>query len=254
MKRTHRTSVCLRVCRLAAIALPALAALVAGAPAHAQLGLPRVTLPSLPRDLSRVPGNVAPELVQPVLPLQLLRRNTIRDLLRDQADALEPDPAGEPIRRRELLLVSPARATVDAAIAQGFVLLREQALPALDLTQVVLRAPPGLGTAEALARLRMIDPVLEADFNHVYTRSGEVALSPTAPPALALAAARRVGLVDSGIDRHHASLRVADVKTWGCDGGTLSTPHGTALASLLVGRDAAFAGAVPGAVLYAADI
>lgn len=254
MKRTHRIPVFLRMCRLATIALPALAALVAGAPAHAQLGLPRVTLPSLPRDLARMPGNAAPELVQPVLPLQLLRRNTIRDLLRDQADVLEPDPAGEPIRRRELLLVSPARATVDAAIAQGFVLLREQVLPALDLTQVVLRAPPGLGTAEALARLRMIDPALEADFNHVYTRSGEVALSPTAPPALALAAARRVGLVDSGIDRRHPSLRVADVKTWGCDGSTLSTPHGTAVASLLVGRDAAFAGAVPGAVLYAADI
>jgi len=63
-----------------------------------------------------------------------------------------------------------------------------------------------------------------------------------------------VGLVDSGIDRHHASLRSANVQAWGCDGNDTPSPHGTAVASLLVGRDAAFSGAVPGAALYAADI
>jgi len=254
MKCSRRSPTCQRLRRLAAIAVAALAALAAGVPAHAQLGLPRVTLPSLPSDLSRVPGRVVPELVQNVVPLRSLRRNTVRDLLRDHADVLEADPAGEPIRRRELVLVSPARATIDAALAQGFVLLREQALPVLELTQVVLQAPLGLGTAEALARLRAIDPGVEADFNHVYTRSGEVAPAPIAAPGLAPAAARRVGLIDSGIDRRHVSLRAADVQAWGCDGNTSSTPHGTAVASLLVGRDAAFIGAMPGAVLYAADI
>lgn len=233
----------------------ALAALAVAAPAHAQLGLPRVTLPNLPRELPRVPSTGVPELAQTVVPLHLLRTNTIRELLRDHADMLEPDPAGEPIRRQELLLVSPSRATLDAALARGFGLLRERSLPALDMSQVVLRAPPGVGTAEALARLRAIDPAVEADFNHVYTRSGELASSPTSAGAMTSApASRRVGLVDSGIDRRHASLRGANVQAWGCDGNEAPSPHGTAVASLLVGRDAAFSGAAPGAALYAADI
>jgi len=232
-----------------------LAALAVAAPAHAQLGLPRVTVPNLPRDLPRLPSTGVPELAQKVVPLQLLRTNTIRELLRDHADVLELDPVGEPIRRQELLLVSPLPATLDAALAGGFGLLREQSLPALGMTQVVLRAPPGVGTAEALARLRAIDPAVEADFNHVYTRSGELAPSPTAMGAMTSAlASRRVGLVDSGMDRRHASLRGANVQAWGCEGNEAPSPHGTAVASLLVGRDAAFSGALPGAALYAADI
>jgi subtilisin family serine protease len=44
------------------------------------------------------------------------------------------------------------------------------------------------------------------------------------------------------------------VQRWGCDGRDAPSPHGTAVASLLVGRDAAFSGAAPDAALYAADI
>lgn len=233
----------------------ALVALGIGAPAQAQLGLPRITVPSLPRELPRLPGAVESELVRNAVPLQALRTRTIRELLRDHADVLEPDPGGEPVRRGELLLVAPARATLDAALAQGFVLLREQTLAALELTQVVLRAPPGLATAAALQRLRAIDPAVEADFNHVYTPSGEPAPAASAAPTAATAAApRRVGLIDSGVDRRHVALRGAEVQVWGCAGPEVPAPHGTAVASLLVGRDAAFSGAAPGATLFAADI
>lgn len=229
-----------------------LLAAAAPAPAHAQLGLPRVNLPSLPR----VPTNTLAEPIQSALALQGLRAGTIRDLLRDHADLIEPDPAGAPTRRGELLLLSPPRTTVDAAVAQGFVVLREASMAALELTQVVLRAPSGVGTAEALARLRAIDATVDADFNHVYTRSGEVMPAAASAPLAgwAPAPARRVGLIDSGVDRRHAALHGAELRTWGCDGRELPTPHGTAVASLLVGRDRAFSGAAPGAALFAADI
>ncbi|HET9976992.1 MAG TPA: S8 family serine peptidase [Burkholderiaceae bacterium] len=225
----------------------------AAAPARAQLGLPRVNLPSLPRAPA---ANIVTEPLQNALALQGLRASTIRELLRDHADLLEPDPAGAPIRRSELLLLSPPRTVVDAALAQGFALLREESLPALDLTQVVLRAPAGVGTAEALARLRAIDASVDADFNHVYTRSGEAtgASVPAPVPAMSGTPGRRVGLIDSGVDRRHAALRGAELQAWGCDGRELPTPHGTAVASLLVGRDRAFSGAAPGAALFAADI
>jgi hypothetical protein len=238
------------------LALFALAGLLAGAatPSQAQLGLPR--LPNLPRELTRLPNTPTAPLSAPVQMVQALRADTVRSLLRDHADVLEADPAGEPMRRQELVLLSPPRAALDAALAQGFVPLRELPLAGLELTQVVLRVPAGMVTAEALARLRAIDPAIDADFNHLYTRSGEVSAAPaTASAAPATIASRRVGLIDSGVDRGHAALRGAAVQAWGCDAQPApATPHGTAVASLLVGRDAAFSGTAPGAQLYAADI
>ena len=265
---THALPLLRRLRRRApAAVLVALAlALALAAPARAQLGLPRVTLPTLPRELPRIGAVVAPAgdtLAQGLAPLQSLRRDTVRALLRDHPDTLEADPAGEPMRRGELVLAAPAAATLAAAVGAGFVVLREQAWPELDLREVVLRAPPGVPTAEALARLRALDPQLRADFNHLYTRSGEVGEVGADAPASAAAAAaaagpapntRRVGLIDSGVERGHAAFRGAELRGWGCAGAAVPSPHGTAVASLLIGRDAAFAGVLPGAALYAADI
>lgn len=243
-----------RVLRSVPAALLATGLAGAAAPAHAQLGVPRVTLPTLPRELPRLPAASASPTLQPLAPLQSLRLNTVRELLREHADVLEADPAGEPARRGELLLISPAQASLDAALAAGFVLLREEQLPALGLRQLVLRPPPGLSTADALVRLRALDPQIDADFNHVYTRSGEVSGPATTASAGAATPARRVGLIDSGIARDHAAFRGADLRSWGCQDAPVPSVHGTAVASLLIGRDAGFAGVVPGAVLYAADI
>lgn len=226
------------------------------APAQAQLGLPRLGLPSLPRELTRLPSTPLPDLLQGNLPLQALRLSTVRELLRNHGDVLEADPAGEPVRRHELLLVSPTPALIDAALAMGFALVRDQSLPALGLRQMVLRAPPGVATAEALARLRALDPQLEVDFNHIYTRSGEAPVAAAAPTQTTTPppTARRVGLVDGGVDRRHPSLRHASVNAWGCKGAAVPSAHGTAVASLLVGRDGAFAGVSPESMLYAADV
>ena len=224
------------------------------APAQAQLGLPRLGLPSLPRELLRVPSTPLPDLLQGNVTLQALRLSTVRELLRNHGDALEADPAGEPVRRQELLLISPTPALIDAALAIGFALVRDQNLPALGLRQSVLRVPPGVATAEALARLRALDPQLEVDFNHIYTRSGEAPVATAAPAQTTTPTARRVGLVDGGVDRRHPSLRHASIDTWGCKGAAVPSAHGTAVASLLVGRDGAFAGVSPESMLYAADV
>lgn len=251
---THPLQHLLRGALRAALAAGTAAVLSAAVPAHAQLGLPRVTLPTLPRELPRLPSVAQPDATQTLAPLQTLRRTTVRELLRNHADVLEADPAGEPVRRRELLLAGPTQATLDAARALGFVVLREQLLQELDLRQVVLLAPPGMETAAALARLRSLDPQLDVDFNHIYTRSGEAAGAAASATGGAGGAPRRVGLVDSGLDRHHAALRGAELHTWGCRDVPVSSAHGTAVASLLVGRDTPFAGVLPGSVLYAADI
>lgn len=214
--------------------------------------------PAIGTDAARLPGAVtvadADALASAPVPLLQLRATTVRRLLRQHADVLEADPNGEPMRRQELLLVSPLSTVLDAALAQGFVVLRDMTLPELDLRQVVVRTPAGVTTTQALALLRAMAPQVEADFNHIYTPSGEMgARAPVAKP-MRPAAARRIGLVDGGLDLEHPALRASAVQVWGCDGVPNASPHGTAVASLLVGRDAAFAGVLPGARLFAADI
>ena len=232
-----------------------LALLACAAPAQAQLGGARLNLPGL----SGLPG-VGRLPLQPTLdsalnavPLQQLRLTTVRDLLRKHSDVIEADPNGEPVRRAELLLVSPTPEVVQAALALGFVLLRDDNLPELDLRQVVLRVPPGQTTARALALLRQAQPTLEVDYNHIYTASGmaepqaqsAAAVSSGATTAAVHTPALRVGLVDGGVEAQHAALRGTAIRPWGCQDKPNPSEHGTAVASLML---------VPGTALYAADV
>jgi hypothetical protein len=229
-----------------------------GLPAQAQ-----IRLPQLPGGVQRLPGVVdrvvdrvvqpLPELLSSTTQLVDLRVTTVRDLLRRHPDVIEADPRGDPIRRRELVLVSPSDAALAAAAALGFVTLREEAWPELDLREVVLRVPAGLDTAEALEKLRAAQPGLQADFNHLYARSGDVA-GAAKPAAASPRGLVRVGLVDGGVDRRHAALRHAGGGSFGCGGAVVPSEHGTAVASLLVGRDRGFAGAAAKAELFAADV
>ena len=233
--------------------------LALSAPVQAQLGGARLNLPGLSNlpGLGRLPLQPTLDGALSAVPLQQLRLATIRDLLRKHSDVIEADPNGEPVRRAELVLVSPAPDVVQAAQALGFVVLREENLPELDLRQVVLRVPPGQTTARARALLRQAHPALEVDYNHLYTASGLTELpanpvaaasprsTPTSTPAPSSSAALRVGLIDSGVEVQHAALRGTVVHPWGCQGKPTPSEHGTAVASLMLFNAAA---------LYAADL
>lgn len=225
--------------------------------AHAQLRLPQLPgVQRLPGVVDRTLDRVVqplPELLSSTTPLVDLRVTTVRDLLRRHPDVVEVDPRGELIRRRELLLVSPSDAALAAAAGLDLVTLREEAWPELDLRHVVLRVPAGLDTADALEKLRAAQPDLQADFNHLYSRSGDVAAGAGAAAAR-LTGTVRVGLIDGGVDRRHAALRHAAGGSFGCGGSVVPSEHGTAVASLLVGRDRGFAGAAQKAELFAADV
>jgi hypothetical protein len=237
--------------RAAGLAL-AVAVVLVTTPAAAQLRLPSVNVPAL----GRLPQTNLPETVQQAVPLQDLRLRTQRDLVRRNPDRIELDPAGQPVRRGELIWLAPSAAALSAAQAQGFTVLREQLLPELELRQVVLRAPPGASLAAAAQRLRAIEPEAAVDFNHLYWHSGAVAAESAALAAStpAPAARRRVGLIDGGVDRRHPAFEQARLHTSGCDGREVPSRHGTAVASLLVGRDGAFSGLQPSAELFAADV
>jgi hypothetical protein len=235
-------------------AVVALSLAAAALAAQAQLRLPQLpNLPRLPGAVDRALPQPLPELLSSATQLVDQRLTNVRELLTRHRDLVEADPAGEPIRRRELVLVSPSDAALAAAAALGLTKLREDSWPELDLREVVLRVPAGLGTAEALAKLRAAQPELQADFNHLYSRSGEVAPGGSAagsPPR----GPWRVGLIDGGVDRRHTALRHAAGGSFGCGGSAVPSEHGTAVASLLVGRDRGFAGAAVKAELFAADV
>jgi subtilisin family serine protease len=249
--------------RLAALALIG----VAGS-AVAQLHLPQVPLqlPKIPAapDLTTAPNTVvrgAQSLLDPGNLLDL-RRLAIRDRLRQHRDLLESDPAGELIVRSEVVVLSPSTAALDAARAAGFTVTSERTLAGVDERLAVLRAPQGLATAEALQRLRANDANGQYDFNHVYLPAGSVRDSAPAsqPTMVAIASAHaqdarpKVGLIDGGIDPRHPALNGADIRTSGCSGSPVSSVHGTAVASLLVGRARGFGGAAQSATLFAADV
>jgi hypothetical protein len=61
-------------------------------------------------------------------------------------------------------------------------------------------------------------------------------------------------LIDAGVETAHPLLRHASITAWGCGGRKVASAHGTAVASLLVGRGEHFRSAAPGAALYAADV
>ena len=187
----------------------------------------------------------------------------MRELLRTERATVESDPDGQPILRRQVGALSPSPAALERARAAGFILLRTEPLDALGLTLVVLEAPDGMSTRRALKTLRELDPEGQYDYNHLYLDAGaesseEVAPAHAPAPVASLPVAvpsdARIGLIDSGVDGAHPVLAGARIVRHGCDAGSFPAPHGTAVASLLIGQGEKFESIVPGATLYAADI
>ncbi|HVS78071.1 MAG TPA: S8 family serine peptidase [Steroidobacteraceae bacterium] len=221
------------------------------------LGLPaqQQSLPSLAHSLS---GRVRR--------LEEARKLRILDLLRGHPRLVEADPNGNPIVRDEVLALGPSDAAIARAGAAGFSVVRVRALAGLGIRLVILRTPAGTSTSRALAELRRLDPAGTYDFDHIYTEGGEVAADPgdqglqrATEPAVgndgALVSKKAVlGLIDGGIDAGQPLFQGAAIRQHGCGGHQVPSDHGTAVASLMIGRAPRFAGAAPGALLFAADV
>jgi subtilisin family serine protease len=230
--------------------------------AMAQLRVPPVQVPGIPSvelpvDVNRTVTETADRLD----PRQLAdaRLLKVRELIRKHPDVIEADPQGAAILRNEVLAFSPTAAALEQARAAGFLVARERTLQGLDASIVVLRAPAGMSTRRALKKLRTLDPTGAYDFNHLYTESGAVRGGATTantpgPAGNKIAEGVRIGLIDGGVDLAHPVFHEASITTYGCSGRPVVSAHGTAVASLRVGRSEKFHGAAPGAALYAADV
>ena len=250
-----------RTCRILAF----LVASAATGIAHAQLRLPALGAPLQPIAHSPLVQRVEPLVDNLLAPVDLAvsRLGDVAERARTHRRELDRDPRGELIVRAEVLGQPASPAARAALLAAGFRPLRDDALDGLDDDLLVLKAPPGLALADAVARAREIDPAGAYDFHHVYSGSGSVGApdakagtpppAEPAPPRPAGLGALKVGLIDSGVDGGHPAFRQADIQRHGCTDGTHPAAHGTAVASLMVGADDHFNSALPRAVLYAGD-
>jgi hypothetical protein len=232
--------------------------------AQAQLRLPVAPLPTLPlQKLTQTVGQTGADTLQQ---LSDVRHSLTANLIRANPRTIAADPHGNPIVRGELLAYAPSAQAVAAAQAMGFTIAREQKNADLDIHLVVLQAPPSTNIVKALRALREADPAGTYDFNHIYSGVGVLSAGLPAgrqsdsPAPQSAAASRsdpplpRVGLIDSGLEVSHPVFRDALIHPWGCGGRELPSAHGTAVASLLVGRSNRFHGVLDRAELYAADV
>lgn len=238
------------------------AALMLGSPASAQMmplgggGLPSLPggsiFQGLPGDVRNTANTLGGRLGTPV-------RTVLRDTVGrpENARAFEQDTNGARVVRGEVLAVAPNGDSLAAARKLDFETERQDVMPSLGLTATVLRTPDGMSVSNALAVLRNADPNGSYDYNHIYNPGGEEGGSPATVQSYGtMTGVAHIGMIDAGVDRKHPALEDAriEAKTFTGDRAGPPTAHGTAVASLLVGQDDDFHGALSGTALYAADV
>jgi hypothetical protein len=157
-------------------------------------------------------------------------------------------------------------ATSDAASAlerAGFRIVARGALSLADGEALRLRAPAGLGRQTALRRIAAAAPGATAAENSLYrniarpsgTRRGESGR--VLEHAVSCAAGATVAMIDTALDRDHpavAGSAIVGLTARAPDRQPSSTGHGTAVASMLIGRsDGPAPGLAPAARLVAVD-
>lgn len=253
MKSTFR-SVLTRVSGTALVLLAAANAAHAQIPGNPLSGLPGNPLGQLDRPLQSVEG-----LADDALDRVAQAPSRLRGLIRSSDGALEADPQGWPVVRGEIVAIGLSDTARAQALSQGYVVVREERLEALDLTTLVLAPPRGVSLARAVERLGRADPDAEVGFNHIYSPAGDVMDSTTSPAAATSSiqtggSSGTIGLIDTGVMATHPALVSSRVTQRGFAGPARIGAHGTAVASLLTGRSGAFNGAAPGTSLLVADV
>lgn len=180
------------------------------------------------------------------------RIGRLRDLVRAHPGVLEMTDAG-PAVSGEIIALDPDPASLAAARAAGFAIIRDEDIEGLDLRSVTLAPPDGFSLEKALARLRKLAPEGEFTANHLYLQSGAAPRPALANVSLAGGGAGKpeIGIIDGGVAVHPSIKRVEQHGF--AAGAPAASAHATAIASLAAG-EGAVRGAAPGAALLVADV
>jgi len=166
------------------------------------------------------------------------------------------DERGAAVVQGEVLAVSPSEASLSIARQLGFSIVGRDQLDALGLASVTLRAPDGMDAVRALGALRQADPAGSYDYAHIYNPAGESLGGVAGSMGAFSTAAVRIGMIDGPLERRHPALSRAaiTVQQFAGKANVPGSSHGTAIASLLVGKDGGFSGYLPAGTLFAADV
>jgi hypothetical protein len=155
-----------------------------------------------------------------------------------------------------------------AAIGRlGFAVLDERRLASLRLTIARLRVPRHMKAPAARTLLASRYPGILIDLNALYRPQGQIVLPAPDYPAKLIGWGHapdgcgqgvRIGLLDTAVDPATPGLSEADIVQRSflpADAKTASMDHGTAIASILVGRHSGGGGGLlPGAELAVANV
>lgn len=219
----------------------------------AQIALPPVQLPDAARTLPPLPSIDTEPVTRVGDTLAQIRIDRITNLLRDNRDRIEPDRNGEPAVRGILIATGIDDAMIARAAEKGFRLLDRDRIEGLDLDIVRFAVPDGRSLARAQKQLAKLLPDAEVDVDHIYFASGPGGSIPVAALASGASSGKAsLGLIDGGVAAHPAIAGRVTQRGF-ATGAPAASRHGTAVASLLIGKGMV-QGAAPGQRLLAADV
>jgi hypothetical protein len=166
----------------------------------------------------------------------------------------------------EQWLVMAEPEVFDELAAMGYLFDRVTDLPGMGLLLAEVEAPSSFEIYDV--REGVIDVVgrgrAEVDLNHVYTAGAPVqhSVEGSSPrsvlrfPADTDKMPLRLGMIDSLVDIDHPALSSANIhsEAFTSEGAKMPSSHGTAIASIFIGRDKSYVGLAPQAELYAAAV
>ncbi len=154
----------------------------------------------------------------------------------------------------------------DELAVKGYLFDRVTDLPGMGLLLAEVEAPSSFEIYDV--REGVIDVVgrgrAEVDLNHVYTAGAPVqhTVEGSTPrsvlrfPADIEDMPLRLGMIDSLVDIAHPALNRANIhrQAFASEEANMPSAHGTAIASIFIGRDQSYLGLAPQAELYAAAV
>lgn len=191
--------------------------------------------------------------------LLALREQRIEALIRANRDVLDKDERGNAVRRYEIVGIGLTEAQLAKATAAGFAVRGRETVAPLGLEITTLASARGKPARKVIEDLRKLVPDAKFTLDPIYEPAGLPlggmggALAGIGAGVGAGGEGVRIGLIDGGVGNHPA-FTGARIEQRGFAGAAKPSGHGTAVASLMVGRSGAFHGVAPGATLMVADV
>ena len=177
-------------------------------------------------------------------------------------DDFEYDEMGFPARSNEVLAFDLGDDELAIARDLGFELIERRELIALGGSVDRLKVPEDFSLPGAVDALDSAMPAAPFDYNHIYLLPEGEADENQVGQNTSIGQPRvgegiRLGIIDTLVDTSHPSFldQSVTVRDFAGDGGR-DTEHGTAVASILVGKDPdqSYSGLIPGAEVFAANV